>query len=112
MKFLKPYFKQIAANKQTTGLGHVTISDIKRLNLIIPDCDVQKQIVSVLKPIDDKINCNDAVNDNLAYVMGLLKLQRYRPAKTCSHKHKYQQCIIKRMLNSSRPKSREQSMAA
>lgn len=65
MKFLKPYFKQIAANKQTTGLGHVTISDIKRLNLIIPDCDVQKQIVSVLKPIDDKINCNDAVNDNL-----------------------------------------------
>lgn len=33
MKNLKPYFTKIATNKQTTGLGHVTLADIKRMNL-------------------------------------------------------------------------------
>lgn len=65
MKYLKPYFKEIATNKQTTGLGHVTVGDIKRLNLVIPDLEIQRRIVSVLKPIDDRISCNSEINDNL-----------------------------------------------
>ena len=36
LKFLKPHFTQIATNKQTTGLGHVTIADLKRMSLVIP----------------------------------------------------------------------------
>lgn len=31
LKYLKPQFKHIASNKQTTGLGHVTVADLKRL---------------------------------------------------------------------------------
>lgn len=31
LKYHKPIFTQIASNKQTTGLGHVTVSDLKRL---------------------------------------------------------------------------------
>lgn len=31
LKYLKPKFTHIASNKQTTGLGHVTVSDLKRL---------------------------------------------------------------------------------
>lgn len=31
LKFLKPQFTHIASNKQTTGLGHVTVADLKRL---------------------------------------------------------------------------------
>ena len=31
LKYLKPQFTHIASNKQTTGLGHVTVSDLKRL---------------------------------------------------------------------------------
>lgn len=65
MKFLKPIFTKIAKNKQTTGLGHVTIGDIKQLNVVIPDMMNQRQIVSVLKPIDDKITLNNAINCNL-----------------------------------------------
>lgn len=65
MKFLKPYFIKIATNKQTTGLGHVTIADIKRMNLIIPSLEEQKRIMSIIKPIDDKIHCNNIINDNL-----------------------------------------------
>ena len=31
LKYLKPQFTRIASNKQTTGLGHVTVADLKRL---------------------------------------------------------------------------------
>lgn len=31
LKYLKPKFTHIASNKQTTGLGHVTVSDLKKL---------------------------------------------------------------------------------
>lgn len=66
MKNLKPHFTQIATNKQTTGLGHVTIADIKRMSVVIPSLDVQRKIVSYIKPIDDKIELNNAINNNLA----------------------------------------------
>ena len=65
LKFLKPHFTQIATNKQTTGLGHVTIADLKRMSLVIPSKEVQSQIVSILKAIDDKIEVNKKINDNL-----------------------------------------------
>lgn len=66
MKYLKPYFTQIATNKQTTGLGHVTIADIKNMSVTLPDMHVQKLIVAILKPIDDKIEINNMINNNLA----------------------------------------------
>ena len=31
LKYLNPQFAHIASNKQTTGLGHVTVADLKRL---------------------------------------------------------------------------------
>ena len=65
MKNLKPHFTQIATNKQTTGLGHVTIADIKRMSIVIPSLDVQREIVSYIKPIDDKIELNNEINNNL-----------------------------------------------
>ena len=36
LKHLKPVFAEIARNKQTTGLGHVTVSDLKRLRVVQP----------------------------------------------------------------------------
>ena len=66
LKFLKPHFTQIAANKQTTGLGHVTIADLKRMSLVIPPKNVQSRIVSILKAIDVKIEVNTSINENLA----------------------------------------------
>lgn len=65
MKNLKPYFTKIATNKQTTGLGHVTLADIKRMNVVVPDIEMQNKIVSVIKPIDDKIKLNNEINKNL-----------------------------------------------
>ena len=65
MKYLKPYFKKIASNKQTTGLGHVTISDLKRMSLNLPPLNTQKKIAAVLSALDDKIELNNAINKNL-----------------------------------------------
>lgn len=66
MKSLKSQFKAIATNKQTTGLGHVTIADLKRISVIVPEKVVQESISSILKAIDEKIELNDEINNNLA----------------------------------------------
>lgn len=72
MKYLKPWFTQIAINKQTTGLGHVTIADIKRMSVLLPSLTMQKKFVDILKPIDDKIQINASINNNLQEQMEAL----------------------------------------
>lgn len=46
MKSLNPTFQRIASNKQTTGLGHVTVADLKRLKVYIPSIKTQQHIVN------------------------------------------------------------------
>lgn len=65
LKYLKPHFTQIATNKQTTGLGHVTIADLKRMSVVVPAKHIQDRIVSIVKTIDDKIEVNNEINKNL-----------------------------------------------
>ena len=65
MKFLKPYFTGIATNKQTTGLGHVTIGDLKRMSVVCPPYKIQMKIATILQTIDDKIYVNNEINKNL-----------------------------------------------
>lgn len=40
LKSLRPTFAEIARNKQTTGLGHVTVADLKRLHVVVPNLAV------------------------------------------------------------------------
>lgn len=65
LKYLKSHFIQIASNKQTTGLGHVTIADLKRMSVVIPNKDIQNKVVAFIKPIDDQIQVNNEINKNL-----------------------------------------------
>jgi type I restriction enzyme S subunit len=37
LKYLRPVFAELARNKQTTGLGHVTVGDMQRLLVVKPD---------------------------------------------------------------------------
>lgn len=69
LKYLKPHFTQIATNKQTTGLGHVTIADLKRMSVVVPEKIIQDRIVAVVKTIDDKIEVNNEINKNLLQQM-------------------------------------------
>lgn len=65
LKYLKPLFKSMARNKQTTGLGHVTVSDLKKIEVGVPSLDIQYIIVNILQSIDKKIELNNNINDNL-----------------------------------------------
>jgi type I restriction enzyme S subunit len=67
LKFLKPTFTAIASNKQTTGLGHVTVKDMKDLMIRLPvTISEQRTIVAQLVALDAKIAANNKVNHHLA----------------------------------------------
>ena len=65
LKFLKPNFTAIASNKQTTGLGHVTIGDLKNIIVKLPELKEQKAIAHILSTLDDKIEVNNQINKTL-----------------------------------------------
>ena len=65
MKWLKPVFKSVASNKQTTGLGHITISDLKKIKVTVPAKDFQGKVAAILTAIDNKISLNAKLNGYL-----------------------------------------------
>ena len=65
LKYLRPTFVDIARNKQTTGLGHVTRRDLEVLEVAIPSLPEQRDIVDILGVLDEKIELNRRVNETL-----------------------------------------------
>jgi type I restriction enzyme, S subunit len=51
---LRPVLVETAKNKQTTGLGHVTVADMKRLLVCVPDKAVLTAFDHLIAPIFDK----------------------------------------------------------
>lgn len=51
LRYLKPILIEIAKNKQTTGLGHVTVADMKRIKIVFPDKKASKFIKYKLIPL-------------------------------------------------------------
>jgi len=76
LKYLKPNFAEIARNKQTTGLGHVTINDLKNLEVRIPIQSTQQAIANCLSLFDSKINLNHQMNKTLEAI-GQAVLKRW-----------------------------------
>jgi type I restriction enzyme S subunit len=58
LKSLRPVFAEIARNKQTTGLGHVTVGDLKETRVISPPADVLVAWGEVVDPIWERSLCN------------------------------------------------------
>lgn len=48
-----------------TTIPSLRTETLKRLEFNIPDLESQKRVLSVLEPIDQKINMNDKINENL-----------------------------------------------
>ncbi len=65
LKYFKPQFTQIASNKQTTGLGHVTASDLKRLTFP-HDTERIKTFEETITPFMETIYGNMKENLRLA----------------------------------------------
>lgn len=51
LRLLKPRLVAIATDKQTTGLGHVTVADMKRLKIPYPDKDLLNAFGCIVSPI-------------------------------------------------------------
>ncbi|MDD4978730.1 MAG: restriction endonuclease subunit S [Gallionella sp.] len=54
LKYLNPIFAEIARNKQTTGLGHVTVADLKRLRVVKPSDAVLQQWNEIVDPLIER----------------------------------------------------------
>ena len=60
------YFIKLAT-KQVTGsiILEIRISDLMNTNIIVPPINIQEKIANCLKQIDEKIQGNNAINNNL-----------------------------------------------
>lgn len=85
MKWLKPVFKSIASNKQTTGLGHITISDLKKIKVTVPAKDFQGKVAAILTAIDNKISLNAKLNGYLEELCDALFLDFLEQADSSWH---------------------------
>jgi type I restriction enzyme S subunit len=54
LKHLRPVFADIARDKQTTGLGHVTSADMKRMSVVHPPKTVLDKFNKIVAPIHDR----------------------------------------------------------
>jgi type I restriction enzyme S subunit len=75
LRYLRPTFIQIARNKQTTGLGHVTRRDLEALSVGVPPFSEQRAIAEVLGALDDKIEANRRVARLLEQRLSAMFLQ-------------------------------------
>ena len=74
LRYLRPNFVEIARNKQTTGLGHVTKRDLASMDVAVPSPTEQREIAHILGALDDKIELNRRMNETLdALVQTLFK---------------------------------------
>ena len=66
LKHLRPVFAELARNKQTTGLGHVTVADMKRLHVILPDKAALDLFNETVSPIHERVFENEKQAQTLA----------------------------------------------
>ena len=72
MKALNPTFIAIATDKQTTGLGHVTVRDMKEMLVISAPDKIKKQFEQVAAPLFEKIKLNLSESQTLAELRDIL----------------------------------------
>jgi type I restriction enzyme S subunit len=59
-----PTFQRVVDDQATT-MGHVKVSDLKRLKVLVPPLPEQRAIASILGSLDDKIELNRRMNQTL-----------------------------------------------
>ena len=72
LKHLKPDFAEIARNKQTTGLGHVTAADMKRLLVARPDDRVMRAWSAIAGPFLGRAFQTEVENRSLSILRDTL----------------------------------------
>ena len=58
----KPVFTEIARNKQTTGLGHVTVKDLKEMQIALPQLDLFQSALQILEVMHERVFLGEQEN--------------------------------------------------
>ena len=66
MKLMNPKFVEIATDKQTTGLGHVTVKDMKEMMILSPPNEVRERFEQIANSLFEKIKLNLSESQTLA----------------------------------------------
>jgi type I restriction enzyme S subunit len=66
LHYLRPVLVETARNKQTTGLGHVTVADMRRLMVCLPNEAVLSAFDRNAAPIFERAFCNSIESRTLA----------------------------------------------
>jgi len=72
LRHLKPVFIEIARNKQTTGLGHVTAQDLKQLKTVVPPNAVLRAFKGIAEPLFLKAYTNGCESHTLIALRDML----------------------------------------
>ena len=72
LKWLKPEFAEIARNKQTTGLGHVTKQDLKRMQIHVGPHELLEESEHLFGSLHARLQANLVENMTLAQARDLL----------------------------------------
>ena len=56
---------QMLAETRSGTFPQITFTEVANLTIPIPSLAVQEVIVKTLQSIEDKIDCNESINDNL-----------------------------------------------
>lgn len=72
LNYFMPQFAEIARNKQTTGLGHVTVADLKRMQHVYSTQNIFKLFDEIVGPIFDRYKQNIYENQYLTQLRDTL----------------------------------------
>lgn len=72
LKYLNPTFIEIARDKQTTGLGHVTRADMQRIKFAEPSEDVAKAFYQKAGALMNRIQSNLSEGEHLSKIRDYL----------------------------------------
>lgn len=72
LKHMKPVLIAIAQDKQTTGLGHVTVADMKRLLVPYPDDDLLQEFKKLIAPLYEQCSTIEKENITLSEIRDAL----------------------------------------
>jgi type I restriction enzyme S subunit len=72
LKYLRPQFAEIARDKQTTGLGHVTKQDLKGMRVCLGSGALESAATEIFSPLFAKLYANQQENQTLAEMRDLL----------------------------------------
>ncbi|MCC6127420.1 MAG: restriction endonuclease subunit S [Pirellulales bacterium] len=72
LRHLRPVLVEIARNKQTTGLGHVTVADMKRLKIAFPTPQLLSAFQRYVGPFLKSVYDNRLQNQTLATIRDAL----------------------------------------